>query len=125
MADQQAKGSILLKIVIVIFLVGLIMVIIVPGQIWEAEEQAMEVSRANMLSIYEAHKYYHQVKNEYAPDMENLILTIQNDSSLLNLSGAPSFKVTSGLGLVISGESFGTSTGFFSVSIAIISAGAG
>jgi competence protein ComGC len=83
MADQQAKGSILLKIVIVLFLVGLIMVIIIPGDIWEAEEQAMEVCRANMLSIYEAHRYYHQVKNEYAPDMSNLILTIQNDSSLL------------------------------------------
>ena len=31
MADQQAKGSILLKIVIVIFLVGLIIVIIPVG----------------------------------------------------------------------------------------------
>jgi len=50
-------------------------------------------------------------------------------SSLLNLSGAPIFKVVSGLSLIISVESSsefsGASTGFFSVSGAVISAGAG
>ena len=83
MADQQAKGSILLKIVVVIFVVGLIMVITIPGEIWTSEEQAEGKCRENMISVYEAHSYYFKLKNEYAPDMENLILTILNDSSLL------------------------------------------
>ena len=83
MADQQAKGSILLKIVVVVFVIGLIMVISIPGEIWTSEEQAERICRENMISVYESHSYYFKLKNEYAPDMENLILTILNDSSLL------------------------------------------
>ncbi len=84
MADQQAKGSILLKIVIVLFVIGLILVITVPGEIWTSEEHSEKICRENMLSVYEAHRYYFTLKGEYAPDMANLILTIQNDSSLMN-----------------------------------------
>ncbi len=83
MADQQAKGSILLKIGIVFFVVGLIMVITIPGEIWISEEKAERICRENMISVYESHSYYFKLKNEYAPDMEILILTILNDSSLL------------------------------------------
>ena len=83
MAAQQAKGSILLKIVVVLFVVGLILVITIPGEIWTSEETAETICQENMISVYEAHSYYFKLKNEYAPDMENLILTIQNDSSLL------------------------------------------
>ncbi len=83
MADQQAKGSILLKIVVVLFVVGLILVITIPGEIWTSEETAETICQENMISVYEAHSYYFKLKNEYAPDMANLILTIQNDSSLL------------------------------------------
>jgi len=83
MSDKQGAGSILLKLVVVIFVVALIVVITIPGEIWTSEEQATKICRENMVSLYEAHIYYYKLKESYAPDMENLILTIQNDSSLL------------------------------------------
>jgi len=83
MSDKQGAGSILLKLVVVIFVVALIVVITIPGEIWTSEEQATKICRENMVSLYEAHIYYYKLKESYASDMENLILTIQNDSSLL------------------------------------------
>ena len=83
MSDQHGKGSILLKLAVVVFIVLLIIVITTPGKIWSSEEKATKICRDNMLSLYEAHSYYFKIKSTHAPDMTNLILTIQNDSSLL------------------------------------------
>ena len=83
MSDQHGKGSILLKLAVVLFVVLLVIVITTPGKIWNTEEKDTKICRDNMLSLYEAHSYYYKIKNTYAPDMTNLILTIQNDSSLL------------------------------------------
>lgn len=83
MSDQHGKGSVLLKLAVVVFVVLLVIVITTPGKIWSTEETATKICRDNMLSLYEAHAYYFKIKNAYAPDNANLILTIQNDSSLL------------------------------------------
>ncbi len=83
MSSQQPKGSVLLKLAIVIMVVVLVLVIIVPGEIWTDEAKAERDCRINMISLYEAHAYYYKLKNHYAYDMNDLILTIQNDSSLM------------------------------------------
>jgi len=83
MSSQQPKGSILLKIAIVIMVVVLILVITVPGEIWTKEASEEKECRNNMVSLYEAHAYYYKLKQTYATDMNDLILTIQNDSSLM------------------------------------------
>ncbi len=83
MSTQQPKGSIILKLAIVLMVVVLVFVIIIPGKIWTDEAEAQKECRNNMVSLYEAHAYYYKLKGHYAPDMNDLILTIQNDSSLM------------------------------------------
>ena len=83
MASQQPKGSIFLRLAIVIMVVVLIIVIIIPGDIWTNEANEQKECRNHMVSLYEANAYYFKLKNHYATDMNDLILTIQNDSSLM------------------------------------------
>lgn len=83
MASQDGKGSIILKALVVIFVVVLITVIILPGKIWQKEESTKEISRGNMATLYEAHRYYFNLKGEYTTDHEDLIATVQNDSGLI------------------------------------------
>ena len=83
MSSQQPKGSIFLKLAIVLMVIVLIIVIVIPGEIWTDEASAEKECRNNMVSLYEAHAYYYKLKNHYAYDMNDLILTIQNDSSLM------------------------------------------
>ena len=80
MSDQHGKGSILLKLAVVVFVILLIIVITTPGKIWSSEEKATKICRDNMLSLYEAHSYYFKIKHTHAPDMTNLVLAIQSDS---------------------------------------------
>lgn len=83
MASQHAKGSIILKLAIVFMAIVLVLVITIPGDIWQNEVEAQKECRHNMVSLYEAHAYYYRLKKHYAYDMNDLILTIQNDSSLM------------------------------------------
>ena len=53
MANQKWQGSIILKLAIVVLVVALILVILIPGDIWTKEDSAKNSSRNNMTSIYE------------------------------------------------------------------------
>jgi competence protein ComGC len=83
MAKSEGKGSILLKIVIVVLVIITILVIKIPNDIWQEEERIQEQCRENMTSIYEAHMYYQKVHGEHIRDSQPLITSIQNDSTLL------------------------------------------
>jgi competence protein ComGC len=83
MASQHASGSIILKLAIVFMAIVLVMVITIPGDIWINEAKSQKECRHNMVSLYEAHAYYYKLKKHYAYDMNDLTLTIQNDSSLM------------------------------------------
>jgi len=83
MASLDSKGSIILKIVIALLVVAMIIVIILPGQIWQEEDLVRDTSRGNMSTLFEAHKYYFGLKGMYTSNDEDLILTVQNDSALL------------------------------------------
>jgi hypothetical protein len=83
MASLDGRGSIILKIVIVLLVVAMVIVIILPGEIWEEEEAIQESSRGNMLTLFEAHRYYFGLKGGYTNNEEELMVTVQNDSALL------------------------------------------
>jgi competence protein ComGC len=83
MASLDGKGSIILKIVIIFLIVAMVIVIILPGQIWQEEDMVRNTSRENMSTLFDAHRYYYGLKGNYTTNEEELILTVQNDSALL------------------------------------------
>jgi hypothetical protein len=83
MASLDGKGSIILKIIIALLIIVMIIVIILPGQIWQEEDMVRDTSRGNMSTLYEAYRYYYSLKGNYTDNEEDLILTVQNDSTLL------------------------------------------
>lgn len=84
MAEQSYKGSIILKIFIVLLVVVLAAVIYFPNKNWKEEDSLEEVSRNNMISLYEAQNYYYGRNNTYVKmdSLEEILTFIKNDSSL-------------------------------------------
>lgn len=78
----MGKGSIILKIVIVLLAALLIAVIVIPGDIWKEEERITKKSRYNMTALYEAEQFFHRKTEHYTTDFDSLLQTIRNDSSL-------------------------------------------
>lgn len=83
MANSEGKGSILLKIVIVLLIIVTILVIKIPNDIWKKEARIQEQCRDNITSIYDAYTYYYHVHGEFIQDKDQLIASIQNDSTLM------------------------------------------
>ena len=83
MSKQDARGSIFLELIIVLLVAALIAVILIPGKIWKEQEQEEITAHNNMTAIYEALKYYKQLKGKYTSDPAELINTIRADSNLM------------------------------------------
>lgn len=82
MSNTQAQGSIFLKILVVVATLILIAVILIPGQIWENEEKIKSETLSDIESLYEAQRYYFKLNQDYTTDINALLMTTQNDSSL-------------------------------------------
>lgn len=82
MSNTQSQGSIILKILVGITTIILIAVILIPGQIWENEEKVKSETLYDIESLYEAQRYYYNLNQDYTNDMNELLTTIHNDSSL-------------------------------------------
>jgi hypothetical protein len=82
MAEQESKGSVLYKIIIVVLVFVIYLVIMIPGKIWDQELNDAKVCRANMLTLYEAHNYYHKLTNTNTTNFNELLNIIQKDSTL-------------------------------------------
>lgn len=80
----MARGSIIFKILIVVFIAVLWQVIYIPGKIWKEENSLEKVDRKNMNAIYEAENYYYNKTKKFVPSdsLENLLAFINADSSL-------------------------------------------
>lgn len=85
MAKNTGRGSILLKLIIVVLIFVLIAVIIIPAQIWKAETYEKNTAQGNMSSIYEAENFYHRLNKTYTSDPAELLKVVRQDSSLLQL----------------------------------------
>jgi competence protein ComGC len=82
MASQDGRGSLILKIIIVLLVVAMVIAIKLPGQIWQEEDMIRDTSRGNMATLYEAQRYFYSLKSVYSDNEDELIATIQNDSAL-------------------------------------------
>lgn len=80
----MARGSIIFKILIVVFIAVLWQVIYIPGKIWKEENSLEKIGRQNMNAIYEAENYYYNKTKKFVPadSLENLLSFINADSSL-------------------------------------------
>ncbi|RLD16704.1 hypothetical protein DRI50_01165 [candidate division KSB1 bacterium] len=83
MAEHEAKGSIVLEILIVILTAALVAVILIPGKIWKEEALEEKTAHDNIMSIYEAEKYYKNLTGKFTTDPAKLIETIHSDSNLI------------------------------------------
>ncbi len=83
MSKQEAKGSIVLELIILILVAALVAVILIPGKIWKEQEQEKKTAHYNMMSIYEAEKYYKKLTGKFTTDPAELINTVRSDSNLI------------------------------------------
>ena len=82
MSDNKGQGSVLLKIAIAVLAVVLVIVITVPGKIWKEEAREMLTARGNMVSLFEAEMYYHNLVGSFTDDPAELLKVIRQDSVL-------------------------------------------
>jgi len=84
---MAAKGSIILRLLVLVFIAALVMVIYIPGKLWKEESRLEKVSHNNMVSIYEAEEYYHagSADKSFVPadSLEKLLTFINSDSTLI------------------------------------------
>ncbi len=85
MTTEKAKGSILLKILIVILAVALVATILYPKKIWDREQRNTELCRTNMDRIFKAEMIFLQQHNNYCNRLDQLISFITNDSTKQNI----------------------------------------
>ncbi|APF16766.1 hypothetical protein Calab_0934 [Caldithrix abyssi DSM 13497] len=83
MSKHEAKGSIVLELIIVLLVAALVAVILIPGKIWKEQEQEAKTAHSNMTAIYEALKYYKTLTGKYTSDPAELLNTIRADSNLM------------------------------------------
>lgn len=83
MSKSEGKGSILLKLAILILIIVLFFVIIIPGGIWDQEDIEKAKAQANIMSVYEGGKFFHRIYNKFTSDPDEIIKTIKQDSAIL------------------------------------------
>lgn len=82
MASEKGSGSILFKLLILVAFVALVVVIIIPGRIWDEEKSEKETAQYNMASIFEAEKVYHRITKKYTTDKAELLSVVKADSTI-------------------------------------------
>lgn len=83
MSNTEGKGSILLKVLILMLIVLLVVVIIIPGRIWNEEQNEKIAAQSNMMSIYEAERFYHRTQGGFTSDPAELLRIVHEDSTLV------------------------------------------
>lgn len=81
MAQAKAKGSIILKILIVILLAALVGTIMYPKKIWDEEEKNTTACRDNMDRIFKAEMIFLQHYNNYTDSLSKLTSFFEKDST--------------------------------------------
>jgi len=81
MAKPKAKGSIVLKALILILGIALIATILYPKRIWEKEEANIKKCRTNMDRIFKAEMIYLKYHNNYTDNLDSLISSFKEDTT--------------------------------------------
>lgn len=79
MADTSGKGSIFLKLIIVVLVAVLVAAIVIPKQMWDEEEKNTEVCHQRMSSILAAELLHQKYTDTYIDDLDSLLTFFTND----------------------------------------------
>lgn len=79
MAETTGKGSIFLKLIILILIVVLVGAIMIPKQMWDKEEQNTEICHQRMSSLLNAELLYQKYHDAYCPSLDTLLAFLSND----------------------------------------------
>ncbi len=85
MSAVKAKGSIILKILIVILTGALVATILYPKKIWDGEQRNTDTCRTNMDRLFKAEMIFLQQHNNYCNSLDQLISFIKSDSTQKNI----------------------------------------
>ena len=81
MAQAKAKGSIILKILIVLLLVALVGTIMYPKKIWDEETKNTQICRDHMDRIFKAEVIYLQYNKNYTDSLSKLTSFFEKDTT--------------------------------------------
>jgi hypothetical protein len=96
---ETPKGSIIYKILIVIFTVALIATILYPKKLWKQEEQRTIECRNNMTHILYAELVYLNEKSTYSDSLDSVVALIKSDTTgkmlrtFTNLDSTLAFRI--------------------------------
>lgn len=78
MAEETGKGSILLKLIILVLIVVLVGAITIPKQMWDTEAQNTEICRQRMSSLLNAELLFQKYNEAYCPSLDSLIIFLKD-----------------------------------------------
>ncbi len=81
MANQKAKGSIILEILIVVFFVFLVLSLYIPKKLWDEEDKERELCRNRMTAIWRLEQEYIRKNQVYTDTLDYLINFIKQDTT--------------------------------------------
>ncbi len=79
MAEATGKGSIILKLIIVILIGVLAAAIMIPKQMWDQEAKNTETCHQRMNSLLSAELLFQKYNEKYCPNLDTLLAFFQND----------------------------------------------
>jgi len=83
MAEPKAKGSIILKLIILIMIAVMIAAIWIPKKEWEKEAAEQELCRLHLENLYYTSLQYLKKYKIYQGDLDTLLNFIKNDSMMV------------------------------------------
>jgi hypothetical protein len=81
--SAKAKGSIVLKIVIVVLVFVLFYILTAPPEIWSAQKKEIVQERRDMSAIVQAQKFYKSKTGKFTEDYDAILALIAEDTSLV------------------------------------------
>jgi hypothetical protein len=83
MAEAKKGGSIIFKILIVIFLGGLLISIYYPKHIWDTEAKEEKECRSRLMNLWTIETFFKQKTGKFSSSLDSLINTLKTDKNIM------------------------------------------
>ncbi|MFC1558408.1 type II secretion system protein [candidate division KSB1 bacterium] len=85
MAKGKRSGSLIYEILIGLLVIGIILSLFIPKQIWKSEAEYEEKCQSNLTNIWTLETYYKQKTNSYTSSIESLVSVLRSDPEIMAL----------------------------------------
>ncbi|MCK4966683.1 hypothetical protein KAS50_06610 [bacterium] len=83
MAKGKRSGSLIYEILIGILVVGIVLSLFIPKQIWKSEAEFEEKCQSNLLNIWMLETFYKQKTNSYTSSIGTLVSVLRSDPEMM------------------------------------------